>query len=169
MKNLAFVTGLFLASILFTGCASILTKTTYPVAINSSPEGANVTITGKKGTMVYEGTTPAIVKLKSSNGFFSGENYMIKFDKEGYQPVTRQVGSKVEGWYWGNILFGGLIGMIIVDPATGAMYKLDTEAVDISLVKLEKNAENQVNINSIPEDWKKHLVLIKEGEEKSTK
>ena len=52
MKNLAFVTGLFLASILFTGCASILTKTTYPVAINSSPEGANVTITGKKGTMV---------------------------------------------------------------------------------------------------------------------
>jgi hypothetical protein len=79
------------------------------------------------------------------------------------------VGSKVEGWYWGNILFGGLIGMIIVDPATGAMYKLDTEAVDVSLVKLEKNAENQVNINSIPEDWKKHLVLIKEGEEKSTK
>ncbi|MDD3508123.1 MAG: hypothetical protein PHY27_06835 [Parabacteroides sp.] len=77
MKNLAFVTGLFLASISFTGCASILTKTTYPVAINSSPEGANVTITGKKGTMVYEGTTPAIVKLKSSNGFFSGENYMI--------------------------------------------------------------------------------------------
>jgi hypothetical protein len=59
--------------------------------------------------------------------------------------------------------------MIIVDPATGAMYKLDTEAVDVSLVKLEKNAENQVNINSIPEDWKKHLVLIKEGEEKSTK
>ena len=57
--------------------------------------------------------------------------------------------------------------MIIVDPATGAMYKLDTEAVDVSLVKLEKNAENQVNINSIPEDWKKHLVLIKEGEEKS--
>ena len=79
------------------------------------------------------------------------------------------MGSKVEGWYWGNILFGGLIGMIIVDPATGAMYKLDTEAVDVSLVKLEKNAENQVNINSIPEDWKKHLVLIKEGEEKSTK
>ncbi len=66
-------------------------------------------------------------------------------------------------------MFGGLIGMIIVDPATGAMYKLDTEAVDVSLVKLEKNAENQVNINSIPEDWKKHLVLIKEGEEKSTK
>jgi hypothetical protein len=50
-------------------------------------------------------------EIKINNGFFSGENYMIKFDKEGYQPVTRQVGSKVEGWYWGNILFGGLIGM----------------------------------------------------------
>lgn len=30
----------------------------------------------------------------------------------------------MDGWYWGNILFGGLIGMLAVDPATGAMYKL---------------------------------------------
>ena len=32
--------------------------------------------------------------------------------------------SSLSGWYWGNIVFGGLIGMLIVDPATGAMYKL---------------------------------------------
>ena len=102
MKNLAFVTGLFLASILFTGCASILTKTTYPVAINSSPEGANVTITGKKGTMVYEGTTPAIVKLKSNNGFFSGENYMIKFDKEGYHDFVITSTYPYDSWYIHN-------------------------------------------------------------------
>lgn len=31
----------------------------------------------------------------------------------------------MDGWYIGNLLFGGLIGMLIVDPATGAMYKLD--------------------------------------------
>jgi len=167
MKNSLLIAGFIFASFLFSGCASILTKTTYPVAISSSPEGANVTIIGKKGHTVYEGVTPAIVKLKSSSGYFSGENYLLKFEKEGYQSVSRQVGSKVEGWYWGNILFGGLIGLVIVDPATGAMYKLDTEAVDVSLVKVETNTASQVNINSIPEDWKKHLVLIKEGEVKN--
>jgi len=30
----------------------------------------------------------------------------------------------MSGWYWGNILIGGLIGMLVVDPLTGAMYKL---------------------------------------------
>ncbi|PZQ54458.1 MAG: hypothetical protein DI563_32710 [Variovorax paradoxus] len=28
----------------------------------------------------------------------------------------------MSGWYIGNILFGGLIGMIGVDPAPGGMY-----------------------------------------------
>jgi hypothetical protein len=30
----------------------------------------------------------------------------------------------MDGWYIGNILFGGVIGFLIVDPATGAMWKL---------------------------------------------
>lgn len=31
----------------------------------------------------------------------------------------------MDGWYMGNLLFGGFIGFLIVDPATGAMWKLD--------------------------------------------
>ncbi|WP_174263189.1 CsgG/HfaB family protein [Citrifermentans bemidjiense] len=31
----------------------------------------------------------------------------------------------MNGWYWGNIVFGGVIGLLIVDPATGAMWKMD--------------------------------------------
>jgi hypothetical protein len=32
------------------------------------------------------------------------------------------------GWVWGNIVFGGLIGLV-VDASTGAMYKLTPEQV----------------------------------------
>lgn len=31
---------------------------------------------------------------------------------------------KLNGWYFGNILFGGAIGMQIIDPATSAMWKI---------------------------------------------
>lgn len=41
---------------------------------------------------------------------------------EGYAPQELTVTGTVSGWYIGNVLFGGLIGMLAVDPVTGAMY-----------------------------------------------
>jgi hypothetical protein len=43
------------------------------------------------------------------------------------------VDCNVNGWYIDNNLFGGLIGMLIVDPITGAMYKLSPDKLDASL------------------------------------
>ncbi len=62
--------------------------------------------------------------LNASAGFFSGENYTVDLQKDGYSPQTLTVASGLDGWYVGNILFGGLIGLLIIDPATGAMWKL---------------------------------------------
>ncbi|HCA7379988.1 TPA: hypothetical protein MX316_006554, partial [Pseudomonas aeruginosa] len=47
--------------------------------------------------------------------------------KPGHADTVVNLKSGVSGWYWGNILIGGLIGMLIVDPATGAMYSLPDE------------------------------------------
>ena len=41
----------------------------------------------------------------------------------------------LDAWYWGNILFGGLIGWFFVDPVTGAMYKLP-ERTSANLVQV---------------------------------
>lgn len=38
----------------------------------------------------------------------------------GDRAVTLTTGPS--GWYVGNVVFGGLIGLLIVDPATGAMW-----------------------------------------------
>ena len=64
------------------------------------------------------------VTLKKGRGYFKPENYTVRFTKEGFQPRELKCEGEVNGWYFGNIIFGGLIGLLAVDPATGAMYTL---------------------------------------------
>jgi hypothetical protein len=108
-----------------TGCASIVSKSQYPVTINSNPSGATVTVTNKRGVDVQKATTPATVTLAANAGFFSPASYSLQFEKDGCFPASTLLSAGMDGWYIGNILFGGLIGILIVDPATGAMWKLD--------------------------------------------
>ncbi len=165
MKNrvLAFVVA---STLLLNSCASIVSKSNYPISINSTPSDAKISITNKKGIEIYKGTTPANLKLKSGAGFFSKASYQVKFEKDGYETKIVPINFKLDGWYIGNFIFGGVIGFLIVDPATGAMYKLDTEFVNETLVKSTSTTENEelkiYTFNEIPSDWKEHLVLISE-------
>jgi hypothetical protein len=52
----------------------------------------------------------------------------------GYEPAEVQLKPSLSGWYFGNILFGGLIGMVAVDPNTGAMFNLMPNKVEQTLV-----------------------------------
>jgi len=49
--------------ILGSSCASIVSKSKYPITINSRPSDAKITITDKKGVTVFSGLTPAMLKL----------------------------------------------------------------------------------------------------------
>lgn len=118
MKNL-FLLAILLFSLFFSSCASIVTSSSTSVFINSDPEDAKLTIANKKGEVVYTGKTPATVKLGNSSKYMSGEKYVLTFSKSGYKEQTVYLSSKIDGWYWGNILFGGLIGMLVIDPLTG--------------------------------------------------
>jgi hypothetical protein len=159
-------TPLFLACVIAaaSGCASIVSKTSYPVVVATNPPGATVTIKNRDGAQVFQGQSPASARLKSGAGFFKGATYTIQITKDGFADRTVQVTSKVNGWYFGNLLFGGFVGMLIIDPATGAMYKLENTV--ISEILNEKTASVQeptLNIysrDSIPASWQAHLVQI---------
>src|SRR5213078_4046230 len=110
-------------------CASIVSKTSWPVSIDSSPGGVHVSITNKSGKEVFAGKTPLVTKLKSGSGFFSKESYTVVMTCKGFEKRTINLECTVNGWYFGNLLFGGLIGMLIVDPATGAMYRLEKKDI----------------------------------------
>jgi len=73
------------------------------------------------------------VQLKSGAGFFQRAKYTIKFTKPGFATQTIPLEASVNGWYFGNLVFGGWIGMLIVDPATGAMYRIPQKDVQVAL------------------------------------
>lgn len=153
----------FVSAILFSGCASIFTKTKYPLMVNSEPDGAVLVITDKKGREVYTGNTPATLSLKSSQGFFSKAEYQVRISYPGYNDKVVTVSSKIEGWYFGNLLLGGILGMLIIDPATGAMWKLDTKHINVSLIPAFQSNEPSLRImdrKDVPQEWEKYLVAI---------
>jgi len=148
------------------GCASIVSKTDYPVIFTSSPDGANISIVNKYNQEIYKGTTPTTVTLKSSTGFFSGARYSIKCEKDGYEATNVMLEKELNGWYIGNILFGGLIGLLIVDPATGAMWKLPTNShcnLSAKAVSLGSGSDETkiVFLEDIPESLRSQLIPIK--------
>jgi hypothetical protein len=114
-----------------TSCASIVSHTHYPVRIDSAPDEASFSVVNRKGKEVATGVTPQIVTLKAGNGYFKKGIYTIHFNKPGYKESFHILEAHVNGWYFGNFGFGGVIGFLIVDPATGAMYRLPGEVTHI--------------------------------------
>ncbi|MBI3617932.1 MAG: hypothetical protein HY210_06940 [Candidatus Omnitrophica bacterium] len=128
----------FFAAILIipglTSCASIVKGGGQNISINSKPSDANVEVFDMNGATVGTGATPYKIYLKTGRGYFSSQDYKVVINKSGYSSKTIYLSSRVSGWYaFGNLLFGGLIGYLIVDPLTGSMWTLEPMNIDASL------------------------------------
>ena len=129
-------------SVSFGGCATIVARSSQKITVSSIPDGAAVTITNAAGAAVHSGTAPLTVQLKKGRGYFKAEHYLVSVTKEGFQPGQFKIDGAINGWYFGNIIFGGLIGMLAVDPNTGAMYTLAPKKLDAILTPTNKVAFN---------------------------
>ncbi|MEW6291598.1 MAG: hypothetical protein AB1545_17315, partial [Thermodesulfobacteriota bacterium] len=80
------------------------------------------------------------------------------------QVIT--VESKANGWYiLGNLLFGGLIGYLIVDPATGAMWNLTPDKIDTTLEENKTSNNDMMNLRivlleDVPDNLKDKMIRI---------
>jgi hypothetical protein len=150
---------------IMTSCASIVSKSSWPLTVNTTPSGARVEIMDRKGVTVFNGTTPAVVSLRSGAGFFAKQSYRIKLSLDGYGEKIISVECQLNGWYIGNIIFGGLIGLLIVDPATGAMYRLEREYISETLDKITTSATvpslKIMDVNDLSPEMRTHLVSLK--------
>jgi len=125
------ITLVFLAAC--SGCASIMCGSTKTISVNSNPTGADFSIQNKQGKEIHAGVTPSTVTLKRGRGYFAAADYTISFSKPGYKPMDMPMKQGLEaGWYFlGNLVFGGLIGIVIVDPLTGAMWTIEDVNIDL--------------------------------------
>ena len=127
---------------LLSGCASIFSGTTEKLTFNSVPDGATIAVANRAGASVHSGPAPATVVLKRGSAYFKSEAYMVTVSMPGYKTQTINITGSMNGWYWGNLVLGGLIGMVIVDPLTGAMYNLRPNEVQATLVQETASTAN---------------------------
>jgi hypothetical protein len=119
------------------GCATIISGRHAEVAIQSNPSDAHVTVRDRRGMPVAEATTPAVVPLKRGDGFFRKARYTATIEKPGYAPAQVAIDSKLNPWVAGNLVFGGVAGMV-VDPYTGAMWKPKPNEIQLDLAPLDE-------------------------------
>jgi hypothetical protein len=163
MKN-HITSSVVLASIVLAGCASIVSKSEYPVAVTSNPTGAEFVVKRSSGLPIASGITPATITLSSSEGYFKPAKYTVEFRRKGVVqsvPLT----AKINGWYFGNLVFGGIIvGMLIVDPATGAMWTLKDTVIATFQQTADVSPGQRVlriaDINSLPMKYRGQLVAL---------
>ena len=156
-----------LAGIILAGCASIILGTTQKVPVNSTPSGAKVTVYDAKNKAIGGGTTPCSLSLSRSSGFFSSAKYRVVIEKPGYEKREVKISGSVNGWYIaGNLVFGGLIGWLILDPATGAMWSLNPDDVKASLSTASSSQLHPNNgitvmlLEQVPMDCRDKMKLI---------
>ncbi len=119
------------AALFASGCASIVHSGSRTVTVNSQPAGATVTILkADTGAAVHSGATPLTVSLDPKRGYFKGQSYTVRMELDGYRTEEVILRPQLSGWYIGNVLFGGLIGLVIVDPLTGSMWNLSPDKLD---------------------------------------
>ncbi|MCH9698173.1 MAG: PEGA domain-containing protein [Gammaproteobacteria bacterium] len=118
------------------GCATIVSGTTQNIAVSSNPTGATIVVEPGQ----YQNTfTPASMELERDGG-----PYRVTISHEGYEPYKVTLKTSTNGWLWGNLLLGGLIG-IIVDSSTGAGTKLSPEEIKANLIKVRVDSESSHN------------------------
>jgi hypothetical protein len=119
MKFRTVVTAVSLVST--TACATIMQGGQQPVAVSSTPAGASISVDGQP-----MGNTPATLTLSRK------DTHVVSLVLDGYMPYTMTLEKKTSGWAWGNIVFGGVVG-VVVDASTGALYRLSPANVDANM------------------------------------
>jgi len=164
MKGKGKIAGILAAVVFLTGCASIVSKNMYPVTLNSHPDGATILIKDESGSQIYKGKTPTTLSLSSGEAYFHPKKYTITFSKTGYEDQTTVIKAGIDGWYFGNLIFGGLVGLLIVDPLTGNMWKLPRETTITLTEQVASNNNDRnlkiVTLDQVPENIKKQLIKL---------
>lgn len=134
--------------LLLTGCATIMNGTTQSVSISSNPSNAGVWIDNQ-----FVGQSPMIVMLTRK------DNHFVRIELEGYQPYQITFNRELSGWVFGNIVFGGFIGLA-VDAISGGIYRLTPEQANANLSQHctygKKSADSSIAIvMKIDPSWEK--------------
>lgn len=126
--------------ILLSGCASIVSGTTDNITVNSDPQGAKCDLKNGEITVANVESTPATVLVRRK-----ADDLIVRCSKEGYLNGSSVNNSGLNGWVFGNVAFGGIIG-VIIDSSDGAMFDYDSTTM-VSLTPVP--AQSPLNVEQV--------------------
>ena len=123
-------------SVLFSGCATIRSNSICSIPISTIPEGANISVTDRKGKIVINSQSPDTLVLKASAGYFKRAQYLIEVSHDGYQTKkeTLYFVMDIKNYSMNFLLLYFMpLGFLVVDPISGAMWMPEKQEIEIIL------------------------------------
>jgi hypothetical protein len=102
---------------LCSGCATLTKGTSQTVTVTTDPAGATCTLTRDAKPLAVINPTPGSIPIEKGMGAIA-----VICRRAGYQDAAGTMTSEFQAMTFGNILFGGLIG-VAIDAASGAMHE----------------------------------------------
>ena len=111
-------------------CATLFSGTKQTIHVDSDPQGAACEMK-RNGVLIASFSTPAEVRVEKTK-----HDIVLTCSKPSYDNAYSGADSEIEGWVYGNLIIGGLVGWGI-DSATGA----DNDYRDHIMLKLVPTSE----------------------------
>ncbi len=147
MKKLIATIGVFLVMTLC-DCASIMHGTEQEETFISKPDSANIKVDN-----ISHGKTPTTVRLTRA------KEHTVNISLSGYKPANLKLKKTISGWYFGNVLLGGVIGLI-VDAGDGAIYNLEP---DLDIESAKNIVQDEVGENTLTITLRKNVAEKDKG------
>jgi hypothetical protein len=136
-----------LGVLLLAECATIASGTKQQVTIQSSPSDALVKVDGKP-----LGRTPLTLQLDKK------EKQTLTVEKEDYKTFSTKMSTTLDPWFWGNILFGGLIGTT-TDGMSGAIHKYEPNQYIVTLEPVDASRIG-ASVAKAPMDQAREFIIL---------
>lgn len=129
---------LFLIALIAAGCATITDGSTQAVSFQSTPDDVVVTLlTRVRGDdpdhIVWHDEFRALGKTPFTTQLDRGVGKSVTLSKPGYRSLTIPLTTGTNPNFWGNILFGGLLGST-TDSVSGASTQYEPSQYFVTLI-----------------------------------
>ena len=144
---------LCVATLLTSGCATLVKGSSQGVTVKTEPLGAICELRKKGKTVGIVNPTPGTIQLGKGATVLD-----VSCKKSGYLDSNATLTSSMQGWTFGNVILGGIVGLV-VDAASGAAYQYRSE---ISIRLLPESFLSVESRDSYFDGWQDDLLAKSE-------
>jgi hypothetical protein len=122
------------AAAMLNGCATLVKGSSQSVVVNTDPPGAICSLTRKGKEIAVVNPTPGTITVDKSK-----DAVAVSCNRAGYLESAGTINSQFQAMTFGNILFGGLVG-VAIDAGSGAMNEYEP-SITLTLMPAEFSSD----------------------------